>query len=267
MALAFPTRPGPQPKDPRAALIQALQSFEDALTDEQRNRYRSSCVRPDASSVLEFVAQIDASNKGRANRCVAPRLCTFLDKTRQFAGVVDTFVSSNPAIAALVWGGIKTTILSASNVASYFDRVTSMIMTIGRTCPIYQEFGTLYPGSVGLQNALCEYYAVIIRLCTKIIEVSQRSGLTHMFSSIFNPFESEFKQYQDELDCLARMWNYRYPLPRSKRIMKQLGSWTLTGGRTRRIGDQPCDFIRIPEMSMPRHSSGECEKRQETLRR
>ena len=33
----------------------------------------------------------------------------------------------------LVRGGIKTTILLTSNVASYFDKVTALVMAIGRT--------------------------------------------------------------------------------------------------------------------------------------
>ncbi|KAH8591415.1 hypothetical protein B0O99DRAFT_744597 [Bisporella sp. PMI_857] len=158
----------------------------------------------DVASVIAFVGQIDANNSSTTRRCVAPRLCTFLEATQQLSGVVDTFVSSNPTIAALVWGGVKTAILTASNVASYFDKVTSIIMAIGKSSPTYQQFVQLYPGCVGLQRVLCDYYTVIVQLCVKIIEFSQRTAITQTLSSIFIPFESEFKSYLDKLDQAAK---------------------------------------------------------------
>lgn len=149
--------------------------------------------------MLFFVAQLDAENASKSRRSIAPRLCTFLTATQQFAGAVETFVSSNPKTAALIWGGIKTAITVASNVASYFDKVTNMIKDIGLTCPTIQQFGQLYHGHVGLQRSLCEYYAVIIELCSKVIEVSRRGSALQTVSSIWNPFESEFRPFLDRL--------------------------------------------------------------------
>ncbi|GFG16217.1 hypothetical protein IFM5058_07848 [Aspergillus udagawae] len=199
MTLTRPSRTDIQAADPTESLTEALRSFEHILTEEQKQQFQGSTVKPDAGSVIVFVAELSAKEKS-TSRCVAPRLCTFLDATHQFSGVVETFVSSNPTVAALVWGGVKTAILTASNVASYFDKVTSMIMAVGRSCPTYQQFGHVYPGCVGLQRALCDYYAVIVQLCIKIIEVSRRMVITQVLSSIFVPFEAEFKSFLDKLD-------------------------------------------------------------------
>lgn len=200
MAVVNRAQPTLQLSDPTATLKQALVEFQNILTDDEKQKYSSSSAKPDASSVIAFVAQIDANNSRRARRGVAARLCTFLGAIQQFTNVVDTFVSSNPKIAALIWGGVKTTILIASNIANYFDKVTAMIMTVGRHCPTYQEFGQLYPNCVGLQLALCEYYAVIVRLCVKILEIPRRPAITQILSPIFNPFESEFKPFHDSLN-------------------------------------------------------------------
>jgi hypothetical protein len=204
MALTLTTNSSLPAANPTAPLAEALQSFDKILSEEQRQYYRSNFSKPDASSVIAFVSKVDADNKGRAGKCVAPRLCTFLEAIQQFSDVVGTFVSSNPTIAALVWGGVKTAILTASNIALYFDKITSLIMTVGRSCPTYKQFGLLYPGSVDLQKALCGYFSIVIRLCIKIIEVSQRSGVMQVLSPIFNPFETAFKSYQDNLDQAAK---------------------------------------------------------------
>jgi len=204
MALTLTTDSNLPAANPTAPLAEALQSFDKILSEEQQQHYRSNFSKPDASSVIAFVSKVDADNKGRAGKCVAPRLCTFLEAIQQFSDVVGTFVNSNPTIAALVWGGVKTAILTASNVASYFDKITSLIMTVGRSCPTYKQFGLLYPGSVDLQKALCGYFSIVIRLCIKIIEVSQRSGVMQVLSPILNPFEAAFKSYQDNLDQAAK---------------------------------------------------------------
>ncbi|KAJ5911088.1 uncharacterized protein N7473_000391 [Penicillium subrubescens] len=117
-------------------------------------QYQANATTPGPSSINEFVRIIDESKSKTTMRCMGSRLCTFLDKTQQFAGVADTFVSSNPSIAALVWGSVKMAILTANNVASYFEKVTNLIMSISKLCPIYEKFGGLYPGCVELQNEL-----------------------------------------------------------------------------------------------------------------
>ncbi|KAJ5365707.1 hypothetical protein N7517_008593 [Penicillium concentricum] len=202
-AISYPSNQIRGP-DPTISLKQALVQFEGILTDDQKQQYQASTTSPDAASVIAFVAQIDSNKSNMTRRCVAPRLHTFLQATQQFSAIVDTFVSSNPQIAAMVWGGIKTAILTASNIASYFDKVSSMIMSIGRSCPTYQQFGHLYPGCVGLKRSLCDYYAVIIHLCIKIIEITKRTPVTQMLSSILNPFEAEFKHFLDQLDEAVR---------------------------------------------------------------
>lgn len=200
MAVVVSAQPSLQLSDPTAVLKQALVGFENILTHDEKQQYHSSAAKPDGSSVIAFVAQIDANNSNRAGRCVAPRLYTFLEAIQQFTSIVDTFVSCNPKIAALIWGGVKTTILIACNIASYFDKVTGMIMTVGKYCPTYQQFGQLYPSCVGLQLALCEYYAIIVRLCMKILEISRRTAIAQILLPAFNPFESEFKPFHEDLD-------------------------------------------------------------------
>ncbi|KAK5242634.1 hypothetical protein LTR11_011737 [Exophiala xenobiotica] len=122
------------------------------------------------------------------------RLVTFLDALQQFTGIDDTFVSSDPTIAALVWGGVRTALLAASNIGSFFGKVTHLIMEVGKFCPAYTSFAHLYPSSVELQSALCRYYASVIRLCTKIIAILQRSSVVHALTSVISPFESEFSE-------------------------------------------------------------------------
>ena len=92
-------------------LVAALNDFQDALSVEQKAKLLTIDTAPDAIAVLQFTADIDRSNARRRSRCVASRLQNTLQSVQQFTTIVDTFVSSNPSIAALVWGSFKVTIL------------------------------------------------------------------------------------------------------------------------------------------------------------
>ncbi|KAJ5520932.1 hypothetical protein N7463_001385 [Penicillium fimorum] len=187
-------------EDPTFPLVQDLTDFKHILTDEEMQMYQANASKPGASSIIEFVRIVDESKSKTTMRCMGYRLCTFLDKTQQFAGVADTFISFNPTVAALVWGSVKMAILTANNVASYFEKVTGLIMSIGKLCPSYEKFGGLYSGCIELQKELCDFYAIIIRMCIKIIEVSRRQTVKQMISSLFIPFENGLDEC-DEKEC------------------------------------------------------------------
>ncbi|MCJ1349212.1 hypothetical protein MMC31_007448, partial [Peltigera leucophlebia] len=134
----------------------ALGNFEAVLTQEQKTRLQSIAAVPDATAVIAFTTELDNENAKRGSRCVATRLLTFLQSIQQFTTVVDTFVSSNPAIPALVWGSVKLAVLLTSNNASYFDKLSALLMSFSKHCPRYSEYQVLYADSLGLRIAAQE---------------------------------------------------------------------------------------------------------------
>lgn len=92
-------------------LVAALSDFQKALSVEQKAKLLAINTAPDAFAVLQFTSDLDRSNARRRSRCVAGRLQNTLQSVQQFTTIVDTFVSSSPTIAALVWGSLKVTIL------------------------------------------------------------------------------------------------------------------------------------------------------------
>ncbi|KAF7540798.1 hypothetical protein G7Z17_g12106 [Cylindrodendrum hubeiense] len=96
---------------PEDSLENAIRSFESVLTDDERTRLRYIKAIPNADAAMTFTAQLDESNRSRKGRSIASRLHDFLQSVREFSAVVDTFVSSHPETAALVWGSVKLTVL------------------------------------------------------------------------------------------------------------------------------------------------------------
>ncbi|KAI3573042.1 ankyrin repeat protein [Fusarium oxysporum f. sp. albedinis] len=96
---------------PRKSLEDAIQDFQAILTDDQRQKLSSIGAIQDPDTAMIFTAQLDRDNQLKKGRGIACRLSSVLQSVQTFSTVVDTFVSSHPQIAALVWGSIKLAML------------------------------------------------------------------------------------------------------------------------------------------------------------
>ncbi|KXJ84776.1 hypothetical protein Micbo1qcDRAFT_73077 [Microdochium bolleyi] len=168
-------------------LEDALAGFQAALSEGQReelHEIKKNHVIPDADAVLVFTARLDAINRQRRGKSTSTRLHSLLSSVADFCAVMtdgrpcnvaDTLVSSNPEVAALVWGSVKFTMTAISNIMSYNDGMFNLLMDITKSCPVISEYRSLYPDSTRLQEALSCFYAAIIRCCQHLMEqVMQR---------------------------------------------------------------------------------------------
>ena len=101
---------GTVPQNVDTKLVYAIRDYEKILSDEERIQLRLE-GSPDATAAIDLTNLIDRQCSNRRSKCMGPRLITFLESIQQFSQVVDTFVSSHPEVAALVWGGVKLTLL------------------------------------------------------------------------------------------------------------------------------------------------------------
>lgn len=92
-------------------LQDAINDFQGILTLDQRRELQAVKTVPDADAVLVFTAQLDAKTSNRRGPSLASRVYSVLQSVRDFSAIVDTYVSSHPEIAALVWGSVKLTML------------------------------------------------------------------------------------------------------------------------------------------------------------
>ncbi|KAF2725462.1 hypothetical protein K431DRAFT_215605 [Polychaeton citri CBS 116435] len=154
---------------------------------------------------MVLTTHLDAANAQRSGRCVATRVSILLESVQQFSGVVGTFVSSHPAIAALVWGSVQLMLQLASNSASYFDKLSSFLMNIGQNCPRFSEYKLIFQDATRLQTSLCNYFAEIVRLCTHVCEVLRKPSTTfHSKTYTWASFDSEFGHFRESIGRLAK---------------------------------------------------------------
>ncbi|KAG9674897.1 hypothetical protein KCU99_g3333, partial [Aureobasidium melanogenum] len=198
------------------ALSDAIKSFQDCLDSDQKARLEAIKAVPDAHAVAQFTHQLDQENAKRKSRCVAARISPLLESVQQFAGIVETFVSSNPHIAALVWGSVKLVLQIASNFTTYFDKLSALLMTIGKRCPRFQEYQKLYRDSTDLQKALCDFYSMVVRCCEQAVTVLRRAGYIQLLKAVTSSFSLDFASIMMQIDQSSKEVNETILLTEAK---------------------------------------------------
>ncbi|KAL8367899.1 hypothetical protein RB599_003697, partial [Gaeumannomyces hyphopodioides] len=94
------------------------------------------------------------------------------------------------------------TLLLVVNFHSYFEKLSDLLMAIGRSFPRYQTMALLYSQSKRLQSYLCEYFIVVVRLCHQHLKLIQRSTFGQLVSFAS---DSDLKTYQSSTDSWASL--------------------------------------------------------------
>lgn len=86
-----------------------MEKFHQILTPEEFSKL--SNTPPDARSVLDLAEAVDGRAKKRKLRRWASAFGPFLESVQRYSLAVEILISSNPQIAALVWGSVKAVII------------------------------------------------------------------------------------------------------------------------------------------------------------
>ena len=73
-------------------------------------------------------------------------------------------------------------------------------MNVGLTAPRFEKYALCYATSKSLQNELCNYYSVVVNLCTRIVLFVRKSFIKQIASALRKPFEDEFGTLQKDLN-------------------------------------------------------------------
>lgn len=109
------------PKKGDQILQNAINSFRTVLTPEQLAEF--DCIQsvPETDAVLVFTAELDLRRQNKKGKSIASRLFPVLQAVHSFTSIIDTFISSNPTIAALVWGSVKMTMTVSVRLMAYIS--------------------------------------------------------------------------------------------------------------------------------------------------
>lgn len=72
----------------------------------------------------------------------------------------------------------------ALNFANYFEKLSKRFALLSTYCPRLSAYEELFKGSIRLQTSLSDFYAVVVKFCTKALEVLQEKGAKSIIDRI-----------------------------------------------------------------------------------
>ncbi|KAK3312928.1 hypothetical protein B0H66DRAFT_631817, partial [Apodospora peruviana] len=197
----------------------ALDDFQADISAEDRVQLQALAEKPDVDACITWTASLDRMDRNRRGASIATRLYSFLQSVQQFSTMVDTYISSDPTLAALVWGSVKLAIYCrvVMNFTSYFDEMSIAFKDFHRWSPRLADYQLLFPASSRLQIAVCEYYASIISTCKQLVRIARRSlGQQQLTTVMFTSFHTENKSLLSGMQTHVREVNYEITLATSQ---------------------------------------------------
>lgn len=80
-----------------------------------------------------------------------------------------------------------------------------MLLRIGRSIAVHQDFAAAFPQNKELQILITEYLALIVDICTLILRQVQRKFVAKFAASLISTFDSVIKPIETDLRRLRSM--------------------------------------------------------------
>ncbi|RSM01295.1 hypothetical protein CDV31_011425 [Fusarium ambrosium] len=201
---------GASPQADQTAAVKDLENtiarFQAILTDDDRKNLQQLKTEPhDAQSIIIFTASLDRFDPKRRGKSVASRLASFLQTIEQFTPIVDTYIQSNPEIAALVWGSVRLTFQLLANFTSYFQSFVELLSGFGSLCSRFAEYQVIFKDSPRLKTSICAFHCSVVNCCEKIVLVTRRPMKSQAWMAITQSFQGEIRGYVDEIKSKAEI--------------------------------------------------------------
>lgn len=176
-------------RDYNKALADFTKSLPPGLLCTSFDPLRNSANAADAIAASKdldskLASVLDRRHFAKAHPAVKKRV----EDLQKYAPVIDTFVASNPAVAALVWGSIKLVLQSIVQFLNPFEKVFDAFHDIANTLPrieIYQKYATTLPS---IEAALAKFHINLVKFFAASLKFLKRHGIcpaTHLPSLTF----------------------------------------------------------------------------------
>ncbi|KAH8890530.1 hypothetical protein GQ53DRAFT_867597 [Thozetella sp. PMI_491] len=174
---------------PEVKLAQAISEFALVLDEPRRRTFKVLRTRspPLPSDVIRLTEEInsDGSRQHKSWKPFGTRLVAILERVQLISCVGDAIVyGAQNMIASGIWAAVKMSLQLATSYLTYFDKVTEILMRVGRMSHIKQDL-----------NAMCEYLIVVTNFCRGIVLFTKKARFAQFISSV----SREFLDFEDQL--------------------------------------------------------------------
>ena len=110
----------------------------------------------------------------------------------------------------------------ASNCSQHYKNLSALLVEVGKSCPRFQEYGTLFTESKGLQKHLCLYFAAVIDLCKEIVLFFRKSMIAQLPKLVLS-FDATFSSIKATLRQLSTAVKDEVALASSRQEKQERG--------------------------------------------
>ncbi|KAF5535036.1 hypothetical protein FNAPI_12200, partial [Fusarium napiforme] len=193
-------------------VVSAGHRFLDAL---EANNRSIATLCTSADTFICHVKELDAIQKAQSGvkKSLFNSISTFSENVEPYVKVINTFVSSKPEVAALIWGAASLVLQLASNYSNFFRKLTGMMESISSQLAKYKQLLELLEENdieptPGLQCAVVTTYEGMLDFFQKIVDVfykktgKAKSQSIVVGNILLKPLDSTFSTLEERLsDC------------------------------------------------------------------
>ena len=111
-----------------------------------------------------------------------PALKKRVEDLCRYAPIIEIFISSNPAIAAIVWGSVKLVLQSIVQFLDPFEKIFDCFQDVANTLPridIYQKHAASSPS---IETALEQFHVNLVKVFAASLIFLKRRGIGISFA-------------------------------------------------------------------------------------
>lgn len=156
----------------REAFENAKREFKDSLKNPEI--YDEILKTSKIDQVYDFTDKLQDDQAKHGHLRHLSKIQPYLERLREYAGVVETFVQVKPGVLALIWGPIKLLIQWSSTLKGSLDEIINTTAKIGHVLPHFQEVARLFTSHDRIKEFLflffkdiLEFYRIAFEFFTK----------------------------------------------------------------------------------------------------
>jgi len=254
---------------PEVRLAQSLSEFAASLDGGRRTTFKNlqSKSPPSPADVIRLTEEInrDGSRLHRAWRPYGTRLVAILEKIQALVHVGDLLVGgSQNMIASGVWAAARLGLTvrhaprlcpcrdespvpglqlqlprllillykAATGILSFFDKVSSLLMKLGKSSSITADMASLFPRCKELQGLMCEYLITMVDFFHKLVILSQESLLSQIATSFVQSYDRECRSFESDTERWSSLIEKRVTFLTRKSQLHSTGGLIELAGRS-----------------------------------
>ncbi|KAJ5175558.1 NACHT nucleoside triphosphatase [Penicillium canariense] len=171
------------------AFQNAKQDFLASLKDP--SLFNSVSNIKSIDEVYAFAAQLQQDQSKREGLRHLCKIAPYLDRLKQYAGVIEVFIQAKPDILALIWGPIKLLLQMSDNLTQSFDAIVEAITGIGNKLPLFEAYTNIFETTDRVLDVLVLFYKDILDFYEIVLNFFAAKRWVIVFDSVWPRYKAK----------------------------------------------------------------------------